>query len=263
MPKLTWSVIGQRFYETGLDRGVLYVGDEAGIAWSGLVSIDESPSGGDVKAYYIDGVKYLNLSAKEEFEGTINAYYSPPEFDVCDGVSVIWPGLHATQQRRKSFGLSYRTKIGNDVDGDTHGYKIHIIYNALADPTQRKYATVNDSADASLLAWAIKTKAIVIPGVGYSAHLVVDTTTSPPYSITALENILYGDEINLPRLPSIADILALFEDTAPLVVTDVGNNKFTISGSGSAVWVIDSTQDQITSTTVIVSPTGTAQISSE
>lgn len=263
MPKLAWGTVGRRFYEAGVDRGVLYVGNDPGVAWSGLVSMDESPSGGEAKAYYFDGIKYLNLSAKEEFEGDISAFYSPPEFDACDGLGVVRPGLFASQQPRKSFGLSYRTKIGNDVDGENHAYKIHIIYNALAAPTQRTHASIDDGAGAPLLAWSITTKPVLISGVGYSSHLIVDTTTATSYSIQTLEDILYGTDVLVPRLPTAVEMVALFTDSTPLVVTDVGVNKFTITGSGLAVWMIDADQYQITSNTVIIYETGTAQISSE
>lgn len=262
MSRLTWGDTGQHFYEAGVDRGVLYVEGGSGVAWNGLVSVEESPSGGDAQPYYIDGVKYLNLSSKEEFEATLSAFYSPPEFDVCDGLVFVKPGLYAAQQRRRSFGLSYRTQLGNDLD-DSFAYKIHIVYNALAQPTQKKYETASDNYDANLLSWALTTKPILLSDVGYTAHMIVDTSTAVPYSITALEDILYGNDVHLPRLPTLDELRGLFIDAAPLTVTDIGNNEFTITGSGFAVMVVDEEQYQITGDTVIEIDTDSAQISSE
>jgi hypothetical protein len=260
--RLTWGDTGQHFYEAGVDRGVLYIDGSSGVPWNGLVSVEESPSGGDPDPYYIDGVKYLNLSAKEEFEATISAYYSPPEFDACDGMALIKPGLIAAQQRRKSFGLSYRTKLGNDLDDD-FAYKIHLVYNALAQPTQRKYETASNSFDASLLSWSITTKPALLSGVGYTAHMIVDTSTAVPFSIETLEDILYGDDANLPRLPTLSELRGLFIDSAPLEVTDIGNDEYTITGSGFAVMLIDESTYQINGDTIVSLDSDTYQISSE
>lgn len=265
MARLTWSPVGQRFYEIGVDRGVLYIDNAPGVAWSGLVSMEENPSGGEAIPYYLDGVKYLNRSSKEEFEGTLSAFYSPPEFDECDGMAVIHPGLYAAQQRRKPFALSYRSKIGNDLDGSNHAYKIHILFNALASPTQHKYESTGDKSDAGLLAWDISTKPVYIPDVGYTAHLVIDTTTAPAYSVQTLEDMLYGTDEDPAVLPPIEDIIALFEEGAgPLVVTDIGNDQFSISGSGLAVRESDEAdQFEITADTVVFIDEDTAEISSE
>lgn len=252
MTRLAWAVVGERFYETGVDRGVLYIND-GGYAWSGLASVEESSSGGEPKPYYIDGIKYLNLSAKEDFEATIDALYSPPEFDECDGFGVVAPGLFASQQRRKEFGFCYRTKIGNDLDGSDHAYKIHIIYNALAKPTQRTYSTIADSPEAPLLSWAITTKPISIPGVAPSAHLTIDTTKASPYSLEVLEKVLYGDDSNEPRLPDPDELVSLFADAAPLVVTDLGDDMFSISGPDLAIQDLEDGSYRIRSHTVELS----------
>lgn len=263
MTRITWDNYGERFYEIGVDRGVLYVGDNAGVAWSGLVSIDETPSGGSPKPFYLDGYKYLNLHDKEEFEGKISAFYSPPEFDECDGTKLVNPGLFANQQRRKSFGLSYRTKVGSDLDDDSHAYKIHLVYNALAQPTDHKYASLDNKNDAPVLAWSFTTKPVFIPGIGYTAHLVVDTTTATPYALNQLETFLYGDDDTVPQLPSAADVAAMFEDAAPLQVLDAGNDEYVITGNGLAVKMIDEDSYQITSDTVIEIDADDYQISSE
>lgn len=263
MPRLTWSTIGQRYYELGVDRAVLFVDDAPGVSWSGIVSIDESPSGGDAQAYYLDGVKYLNLAEREEFEATLNAFYSPPEFDACDGVGLIRPGLFASQQRRKPFSLSYRTRIGNDTEGVEHGYKIHILYNALAAPTQRSYSSFSESPEAPVLSWAIRTKPIPVPEMQRSAHLTVDTTTAPAYAVETLESILYGDESAPPRLPTPDEVVGMFTNASPLVVTDNGDETFTISGSDLSVRLVSNGTYQITGDTVVGIDVDRAQISSE
>jgi hypothetical protein len=259
--RVTWSAVGERFYEAGIDRGVLYV-DDAGYAWSGLVSVDENPSGGEAQEYYLDGVKFLSFSGKEEFEATINAFFSPSAFDACDGVGSVRPGLFVTQQRRKSFGLTYRSKIGNDTVGLSYGYKIHIIYNALAEPTQRRNTTEGSTANVQLLSWAVSTKAVPVPGMMRSAHLIVDTTQVPSYVVSLLEDILYGNDLNPPRLPDPDEIAALFDDDTPFTVTDLGSEEFEIEGSDLAVMELSSDVYQITADTVVALDGDRAQISS-
>lgn len=262
MAKLTWNDVGKRYYELGVDRGVLYV-DDIGYAWNGLVSVEENPSGGSARAYYIDGVKYLNRAEREEFEATISAFYSPPEFDICEGRVTLRRGLLATQQRRKPFGFSYRSGIGNDLNPEV-GYKIHIVYNALATPSSsRSYSTQNDSPEAPLLSWNITTTPSKIPGAAYSAHLEIDTTTAPPYAVTTLENILYGDETAPARLPTPDELVAMFSDPTPLTVTDNGDGTFTITGSDLSVNMIDSTTYSIYGDTVIGIDAESAEVSSE
>jgi hypothetical protein len=262
MPRLAWSAVGQRLYEIGVDQGVLYIG-EVGYAWNGLVSVDETPSGGEARPYYIDGKKYLNLAAKEEFEATISAFYSPPQFDVCDGLGLLQPGLSVAQQRRQSFGLSYRTKVGNDVDSVEHGYKIHIVYNALAAPSGRSYSTINDNPEAPLLRWAITTKPSTIAGASPSAHLIIDSTTAPASSLADLEDLLYGSDINPPTLPTPAEVIAMFTDATVFEVTDLGGGEtFSIVGPGSAVVEIDADTYEITYATVIPVDGDSSEISS-
>lgn len=263
MPRLTWSSIGERFYELGVDRGVLFVDDAPGVAWSGIVSIDEAPSGGEAKPYYLDGVKYLNLSEKEEFEATINAFYSPPEFDACDGIGLVRPGLFVSQQRRKPFGLSYRTKIGNDIEGADYAYKIHLIYNALAAPTQRTNASFSENAEAPVLSWSISTKPVLIPGMQRSSHLTVDTTTAPAYSVELLESILYGDESTPARLPTPDEVVSMFTNASPLVVTDNSDGSFVISGSDLSVRMVSAGIYQLMGDTVVGIDVDRAEISSE
>lgn len=249
MPRLTWDSVGSRYYEAGVDRGVLYV-DGQGVAWSGLISVDESPSGGSARAFYLDGVKYLNLSSSEEFEATINAFYSPPEFDACDGALAIASGLFATNQPRKPFGLCYRTLIGNDTDGTYHSYKIHLIYNALAVPTQRSNKTLAGNIEAATLSWGISTKPLLIPGAAPSAHLVVDTSKAYPQVVAILEDILYGSESANPRIPSPEELFDIFANNSPFEVTDNGDGTFTVTGTDQGVMMLDESTFQLTAGTI-------------
>lgn len=262
MALLAWAEVGKRFYETGVDRGVLYVDSDPGVAWSGIVSVDENPSGGDPEPYYIDGVKYLNLSGQEEYEATLSAFYSPDEFDACDGNVAVRGGMYAAQQPRKSFGLSYRTKIGNDTIGTNYGYKIHLVYNALAQPSQHSYNTAGDKSDVPTATWALTTTAVDITGASRSAHLVIDTTKTPPPVILALEAILYGTDVGTPRLPLPDEIAELFDDTVDFVVTDLTGGVFNIAGSPIAVQDLGGGKWQITSDTVVMVDSDTWNISS-
>lgn len=210
MPRLTWDAIGERFYETGVDRGVLYVDATPGVAWTGLISVSESPSGGDPKPYYIDGIKYLNLSTAEEFEATVAAYSSPSAFGVCEGVKAIQNGLFVTHQPKKSFGLSYRTRVGNDLQGSEHGYKIHLVYNALAGSSQRNNNTIKDTVDPAALSWSITTLAPEITGYRRTAHLVIDSRYTDSDILADLEDIVYGNSSTSARLPAPDELIDIF-----------------------------------------------------
>lgn len=262
MARLVWNSVGKRLVELGVDQGVLYI-DGVGYPWNGLVAVEEAPTGGDARPFYIDGVKYLNLATREEFEATISAFYSPVEFDQCDGIGFPVPGLSATQQRRKSFGLSYRTKIGNDVDGVDYGYKIHIIYNALVAPTNRTYSTISDSVDVPLLSWPISTKPISIPGMMRSAHLVIDSTTASATAMVDIENLLYGSAAETSTLPTPQQIIDILLTTpAEFAVTDLGNGLFSISGSSTDIIDISGGLYTITHDTVVPIDADSADISS-
>lgn len=210
MTRLNWSANGQRFYETGVDRGVLFISN-SGYAWPGLVSVAENPTGGDAKPYYIDGFKYANVAAAEEFEAQIDAFSAPKEFGPCDGTGSIHNGLFVTQQPRKAFGFSYRTKVGNDVDGADHAYKVHLVYNALAAPADRTHTSLSDKADPETLSWKLTT---LPPRVTYgfrpTAHFVVDSRTTPSDILAQFENTIYGRDTNNSSLPTVAELMALF-----------------------------------------------------
>lgn len=210
MPRLTWGAVGARFYETGVDRGVLYLPNKEGVAWTGLTSVSEAPVGGDPKPYYIDGIKFLNISSAEEFEASLNVLYSPPEFAVCDGVSSVQNGLFATQQPRKAFGLSYRTRLGNDVNGSDYAYKIHLVYNALAAPSGRSNNTLGSSVDPSIFSWKITTLAPSITGYKPTAHLMIDSHLTSGAVLASVEDILYGSVSTLARMPTPNELVAIF-----------------------------------------------------
>lgn len=221
MAQLIWSVTGERYYETGVDRGVLFVDNQPGVAWSGMISVSESSSGGEPKPYYIDGVKFLNLAAAEEFEATLSAFHSPSEFSACDGTASIQNGLFVTQQPRKPFSLSYRTRIGNDTEGVEHAYKIHLVYNALAMPGERTNVTIADSTTPTTYTWSISTLPPSITGYRPTAHFVIDSRTTPPNLLAEIEAILYGDDTAASRLPTAQELVDLFKSEGYVVRTNV------------------------------------------
>lgn len=210
MPKLSWNASGTRYYETGVDQGVLYLDNNPGVAWPGLVSVEESPSGGEPRPYYIDGFKYLNLASAEEYEATIEALTAPAEFAACEGVGEIQNGLFATQQPRKPFSMCYRTRIGNDTVGKNFGYKIHVVYNALAAPSPKAHKTLSDQVDVDPYSWAITTKPPPISGRRPTAHFVIDSRYTPVGLLLELNDIFYGTDEDLPRLPSASELVSLF-----------------------------------------------------
>jgi hypothetical protein len=209
MTKLNWDALGERFYEQGVDRGALYIAS-VGYAWSGLVSVSESLSGGEAKPYYIDGFKYANIAGSEEFGATIEAFSCPPEFGPCDGLAQIHNGLVATQQPRKPFDLTYRTRIGNDVDGYDHGYKVHLVYRALAAPSAQKFASLGQKDDPNTRSWDISTMPPAISGYRPTAHFVVDSRTADPATLSQLEDLLYGTDTADAVMPTVPALLTLF-----------------------------------------------------
>ena len=201
MSKLTWDQVGQRNYETGVDRGVLYpFADGAyttGVAWNGLISVTESPSGAEANAVYADNVKYLNLISAEEFGASVEAYTYPPEFAPCDGsaeLGTAGSGVFIGQQKRSPFGLCYRTMLGNDTDGTDLGYKIHIIYGAMATPSEKAYTSVNDTPEALTFSWDITTTPVAVTGHKPTACLTIDSTKCASAKLAVIEAKLYGSE---------------------------------------------------------------------
>jgi hypothetical protein len=215
MAPLTWDQIGDKLYETGVDHGVLYLPDPAGIynkgyAWNGLTTVTESPSGAAATPQYADNIKYLNLVSAEEFGGTIEAFTYPDEFAECDGTSVPEPGVTVGQQSRKTFGLSYRTKVGNDIDGEDFGYKLHLVYGALAAPSDKAYATINDSPAAISFSWAITTTPVPVTDLKPTSLIVVDSTVVDPAKLKSLEDLLYGVAAIEAALPTPDAVITLF-----------------------------------------------------
>ena len=206
MSKIVWDQTGERLYETGVKRGVLYVQDSGGtypkgVAWNGLTAVTESPSGAEATPLYADDIKYLNLISTEELGGTIEAYTYPDEFAECDGSASIATGVYIGQQSRKTFGMCYTTTVGNDVDSNAHGYKLHLIYGALASPSEKAYSTINDSPEAITFSWEFSTTPVNVDGFKPTANIVIDSTKATPEKMAALEKILYGDADVEPRLP--------------------------------------------------------------
>jgi len=216
MSKLVWDKTGERLYETGVRQGVLYPMDTAGtytkgVAWNGLTAVTESPSGAEATPLYADDIKYLNLMSAEEFGGTIEAYTYPEEFAECDGSAAIAAGVYIGQQARKTFGLSYRTVVGNDVENNDYGYKLHLIYGALAAPSEKAYATINDSPEAITFSWEFSTTPVNVTGFKPTASITIDSTKVDAEKLKALEAKLYGSESEEPALPlpnEVATILA-------------------------------------------------------
>ena len=216
MAKIEWDKTGERLYETGVKNGVLYVQEGGtygkGVAWNGLTAVTESPSGAEATPLYADDIKYLNLLSTEEFGATIEAYTYPDEFAACDGSAALADGVMIGQQARKTFGLCYRTTIGNDTNGNDYGYKLHIIYGALAAPSEKAYATINDSPEAITFSWEVTTTPVNVTGAKPTASITIDSTKADPTKLAALEDILYGKDGepgNEPRLPLPDEIKTL------------------------------------------------------
>ena len=219
--KLIWDEAGTRLYETGVRNGVLYPQNAIsglyplGIAWNGLTAVSESPSGAEPSPLYADDIKYLNLISAEEFGATIEAYTYPEEFAICDGSIELAAGVTVSQQDRKEFGLCYRTTLGNDAEGTGYGYKLHLIYRAMAAPSEKGYATINDTPEAITFSWALTTTPVAVAGLRPTASLTIDSTKVDAAKLAALEVILFGTIEADPRLPLPDEIAALFAAAAP------------------------------------------------
>jgi hypothetical protein len=218
MAVLTWDGTGDRTYETGVDRGVLYIPNNSGVyndgvAWNGLVTVTETPSGAEANAQYADNTKYLNLYSTEEFGATIEAYTYPDEFAAFDGLGVPTDGVTVGQQARGSFGLSYRTRIGNDVEGDEYGYKLHMVYGCTASPSEKAYTTINDSPEAITFSWELMTLPVAVTGMKSTSLITVDSTKVDPESLAELEQFLYGTAGTDPSLPLPDSVISLFAGT--------------------------------------------------
>ena len=216
MAKLVWDKTGERYYETGVKQGVLYPMQEGGaytkgVAWNGLTAVTESPSGAEATALYADDIKYLNLLSTEEFGCTIEAYTYPDEFAECDGSASLATGVNIGQQTRKTFGLCYRTVLGNDVDNNDYAYKLHLVYGCLASPSEKAYATINDSPEAITFSWEVTTTPVAVTGFKPTACITIDSTKANAEKLSALEDILYGVNETEARLPLPDEIATLMK----------------------------------------------------
>lgn len=216
MSKLIWDQIGERFYETGTKNGVLYVMESGaypkGVAWSGLISVSENPSGAEASPFYADDIKYLNIISNEEFGATIECYTTPPEFDACDGKGSIATGVTIGQQNRKTFGMVYKTVLGNDEEGNDYGYKLHLIYGAKASPSERGYSSINESTEPMTLSYELTTTPVSVTGHKPTSIVTIDSTKVDETKLAALEAILFGGDDEEARLPLPDEIATLMGD---------------------------------------------------
>ena len=268
MTALTWDPVGGRLYETGVDRGVLYIPNngiyDMGYAWNGLTTVTESPSGAEANPQYADNIKYLNLYSAEEFGCTIEAFTYPDAFGQCDGTATPKPGLSIGQQTRKPFGFSYRTRLGNDVSGTDYGYKIHLVYGAMASPSEKAYATINDSPEAIAFSWDVTTTPVDVAGYKPAAILTIDSTKAVPAGLAALETILYGSAGAEPRLPLPDEVSSLLTGTAvsvkPTAPTATAAGVITITATTGVDYRRADTNAIVTGTVAMTPPIGSSLI---
>lgn len=223
--KLVWDEVGKRLYETGVNQCVLYPQDNEGkypkgVAWNGITTVSESPSGAEATPIYADNIKYLNLISREDLSATIEAYTYPDEFAVCDGSAELTTGVTIGQQSRKAFGLCYKTNIGNDIQGDALGYKLHLIYGCKAAPSEKSYATINDSPEAITFSWSISTTPVNVKGMSPTANVTIDSTKVDAEKLKKLEDVLYGSESTEARLPLPDEIITILGAAAVAAVTE-------------------------------------------
>jgi hypothetical protein len=242
MTKLSWDDVGERLYETGVDRGVLFIPNGSGIyddgvAWNGLTTVTEKPSGADANPQFADNIKYLNLIAAEEFGATLEAFTYPDEFAQFDGLATPQPGIVVGQQSRKTFGLCYRTKLGNDLDGSDHGYKLHLVYGLQAAPSEKAYATINDSPEALSFSWELTSTPVSVTSLKPTSLIVVDSTVVGPTALAALELALYGDVGIDPALPLPDAVIALFAGS----ITEVTANAPTYVSGTHTITIVATT----------------------
>lgn len=216
MAKLVWDKTGEHYYETGVKQGVLYPmvagAYPKGVAWNGLTAVTESPSGAEANPFYADDIKYLNIMSAEEFGGTIEAYTYPEEFAACNGEASLAVGVVIGQQSRQTFGMCYRTILGNDTDGNEYGYKLHLIYGCLAAPSEKAYATVSDSPEPIAMSWEFSTTPVEVPNHKPTASITIDSTKVDAEKLAALEAMLYGSESEEAKLPLPSEIVTLFAE---------------------------------------------------
>jgi len=217
MARINWSKPGDRIFEAGIDRAVLFVQGNSGVPWTGLINVNDQSSGGESKPRYRDGIKHSNRTSPQEFEGTIEAFTYPLEFEKCEGVYSGESGLRITQQRRKGFGMSYRSKVGNEIDGLDLGYKIHLLYNLKAEPSNRGYQTLGEQIDPVTFSWKVTSRAAMISGYRPTSHFIIDSRDVPASLLQTIEDLLYGTETTEPTLPTPGELMFLFDSFEDMV----------------------------------------------
>lgn len=267
MTTLVWDQVGEREFETGIDHGVLYIPTAGvysnGVAWNGLTGVTESPSGAEATPLYADNIKYLNMTSAEQFGATLECYTYPDEFAQFDGQATPSPGVSIGQQARKGFGLSYRTRLGNDIDGDDHGYKLHLVYGCTAAPTEKAYTTVNESPEAITFSYEIATVPVPVTDMRPTSIITIDSTKEDETKMNELLVILYGDDETDPRLPMPDEIIAHFATDTPLTAAtpttpayNAGTHTITIPTVTGVTYTINGT----TVTGDVVIPSGQSRV---
>lgn len=230
MTRINWDAVGSRRFEMGVDRGVLYI-DDVGVPWNGIVSVTEQVDGGETKAYYMDGERFLTRVKSSEYKAILNAFSSPEEFDAIDGTIEVYDGFYTTHQNRRSFGLAYRTMMGDDVVSN-RGYKIHILYNVYAQPTEHDHQSLSDSPEAMPLSWELSSTPLQVgPGYRPTGHFIVDSTKVSPEVLAELEETLYGSTIVNPSQPPLDELIAIFASFAVFKLTLLGGGRYSVEGS--------------------------------
>lgn len=259
MTRIVWDDVGQRTFEAGVDRGVLYVGSDPGVPWNGLTSVSENSTGGSAQPFYIDGQKYSSFSSREEYSATLTAFTYPDEFMACDGTASIRPGLLITKQRRTSFGLTYRSMIGNDLDSEA-AYKVHLLYNAYAAPSARSRKAISASITPEEFSWAITTVPVALSGYLASPHFVIDSRKIDAQTLSGIEDILYGNDSASPRMPTLAEIIDLIDTGNTLTVVDNGDGTFSMTAPIADLKMLSDSIFQLTWPTVVDNGDGTITI---
>lgn len=257
MTKLVWGDPGKRFYETGIDRGVFYPQGGVGIPWNGLIAVSEAPSGSDIRQNFYDGDKFRQQRLSESFAAKVTAYSYPRGFEEYDGYTPIGHGT----QNRKMFGLSYRTKVSNDLDTD-FSYLIHLIYNAVVSPANRNFSSLGSTINPITFEWDLQTIPEILPSGEFSAHLIVNPIVAYPWAVSALEDILYGTSTTTARLPSVNEVVSLFENASILRITDHGDGTWTADGPDEAIQMLTADLFEITWPSALYVDTDTYKISS-
>jgi hypothetical protein len=245
MARIEWDLIGQRYFEAGVDRGVLYMSDDSGVGWNGIISVNEKIVGRDPTPIYFDGIKYADAQALGEYSATLKAYTYPDEFQEFEGIMYVANGLFVTHQPSMRFGLSYRTKVGNDIEELDLGYKIHVVYNLTAVPSQKNFQSLHSDSTAIEFEWSITSIPQAIPGYQPTSHLIFDTRETSQEVLDVIEDVLYGNEVNDPRLPPIDWLVGLIDNWVLIRIIDNLDGTWTAEGPDNLITMLDPTLFQI------------------